>query len=402
MSGSNSHPPPQRIYPSLLLLLSAVAAISPLGMVLLAPALDAIGERYNVDTSQTQFIVYAYLLGLAVAQPLVGVLCDRFGRRPVMLIGFAVFVVTSIVCAFVNSLEWLIIMRFLQAAGASVGTVTSRATVRDLNDASGSARALSYISAAMGLAPIIGPAIGGFISASYGPQAVFFVSAVMGTLLWIWAFRAYPETADPTGRTHPTLSEWLTSYKELLRSREFIGYSIIYGLAQSVFFAFMAVGAAVFEADLGLGPQDFGATWGLLAVAYVGGAVLTGKLAFSVSHRRLLWLGLLLIMIGSWALLGLVLTIGVTWWTLTMPLVLLSGANGVVTPMSMAGAVSYRPQIAGTSSGLSSAIGLTLSGLFTIVAGSIYAGDFTNIAVMMAIVATLTASAGLLTRPSAD
>ena len=71
-------------------------------------------------------------------------------------------------------------------------------------------------------------------------------------------------------------------------------------------------------------------------------------------------------------------------------------------PMSMAGAVSYRPQIAGTSSGLSSAIGLSLSGVFTIVAGSVYDGDFVNIAIMMAVVATLTAMAGLLTRPSAD
>ena len=402
MPRSTTHPPPQRINASLLLLLSAVAAISPLGMVLLAPALDAIGERFNVDTSQTQFIVSAYLLGLALAQPIAGILCDRFGRRPVMLIGFAVFVVTSLVCAFVDSLELLIFMRFLQAAGVSVGTVTSRATVRDLNDAAGSARAISYISAAMGLAPIIGPAIGGFISGAYGPQAVFFVSAALGTLLWLWAFRAYPETADPAGRVHPTLDEWLMSYRDLLRSREFLGYSIIYGLAQAVFFAFMAVGAAVFEADLGLGPEEFGATWGLLAIAYVGGAVLTGKLAFSVSHRRLLWLGLLLIVIGSWALLGLVLAIGVTWWTLTIPLVLLSGANGVVTPMSMAGAVSCRPQIAGTSSGLSSAIGLSLSGVFTIVAGSVYDGDFTNIAVMMALVATLTASAGLLTRPPSN
>jgi len=400
MQGRTANTPPQQISASLLLLLSATAAISPLAMVLLAPALDAIGTRFNVDTAQTQFIVSAYLLGLAIAQPIAGFLCDRFGRRPVLLIGFLIFILTSLACAFVERLDLLIMMRFLQAAGVSVGTVASRATVRDLNDAAGAARALSYISAAMGLAPIVGPTIGGFISAGYGPQAVFLVSALMGTLLLIWAYRSYPETAHPAGRIHPTPREWLTSYRELLQSREFIGYSLIYGLAQSVFFAFMAVGAAVFVADLGLGPADFGATWGFLAIAYVAGAVLTGRLATKVHHQRLLGAGLAVIFIGSWLLLGLVLWIGVTWWTLTVPLVILSGANGIVTPMSMAGAVSYRPQIAGTSSGLSSAIGLSVSGLFTVIAGSVYDGDFLNIAIMMALVATLTTSAGLLTRRS--
>lgn len=391
-------PAPTGVGVSLLILLSVTSALSPFAMVVMAPALDALGVQFGVGAARTQFIVSAYLLGLAFAQPAAGILCDRIGRRPVMLWGFAIFVVTSIACALVDSLELLIGLRFLQAAGVSVGTVTSRATVRDLNDASGSARALSYISAAMGLAPIVGPAVGGSISAAYGPQAVFFASASLGVVVWVWGLARYPETTDPASRPKPSLGEWLRSYAELLRSRVFIGYSMMYGLAQAVFFAFMTVGAAVFSRDLGLGPGAFGATWGALAFAYVAGATLTGKLAARVPAIRLLGAGLATILVGTFTLLALVLTVGVNFWVLTIPLIVLSLANGIVTPLSLAGAVSYRPLIAGTSSGLSSAIGLSLSGLFTIVTGLVYTGSFVPVAILMAGVAALTAATGWLTR----
>jgi DHA1 family bicyclomycin/chloramphenicol resistance-like MFS transporter len=114
--------------------------------------------------------------------------------------------------------------------------------------------------------------------------------------------------------------------------------------------------------------------------------------------RKLLGIGLAILFAGTAALLVLVLAVGVSYWTLTVPLLVLSGANGIVTPLSLAGAVSYRPLIAGSSSGLSSAIGLTLSGAFTIVAGALYTGEFLPIAVLMTIVAALTVATGWMTR----
>jgi len=390
--------PQPQLSVSLLILLSATSALSPFAMVVLAPALDALGKQFGVGAAQTQFLVSAYLLGLAFAQPAAGILCDRLGRRPVMLVGFAVFVVASLACAFVDRLDVLIALRFLQAAGVSVGTVTARATVRDLHDDSGSARALSYISAAMGLSPIVGPVIGGVVSGAYGPQAVFLVSATIGAATWAWGLSRYPETAAPGGREHPSLSEWFRSYVQLLRSRVFIGYSMMYGLAQAGFFAFMTVGATVFERDLGMGPAQFGATWAALAAAYVAGATLTGKSSATMPLPRLLGIGLTILFAGTASLLLLVLSVGVTYWGLTVPLIVLSAANGIVTPLSLAGAVSYRPLISGSSSGLSSAIGLTLSGAFTIVAGALYTGDFLPVAVLMTVVAALTVATGWMTR----
>ncbi|TDJ47364.1 MAG: Bcr/CflA family efflux MFS transporter [Gammaproteobacteria bacterium] len=382
----------------LLILLSATSAVSPFALIVLAPALGALAQQYAVGSGNIQFLISAYVLGIACAQPVSGILCDRLGRRPVLLGGFACLVIASIVCAFVERLDVLIALRFLQGAGASVGTVTSRAVVRDMHDDANAARAMSYIAAFMGLAPILAPAVGGIVSASYGPQSVFLLSAALGAVIWTWALVKYPETADPRGHDHPTLHQWFDSYKQLVRSRVFVGYSLMYGLAQAVFLTFMTVGAAVFAHDLGRDSTYFGITWGSLAIAYVSGAMICGKLTMSFGQRRLLRFGLTTLLIGGWLLLALIAVFGVTFWTLIAPLLILSLANGIVTPLSLAGAISYRPMIAGSSSGLSSAIGLSLSGVFTIIAGAVYVDSFWPVAVIMTGLATLAAATGWLTR----
>ena len=151
--------PDDRLTPSLslLLLLSVASALSPFGMVVLVPTLNEFARAYGVDYAAIQFLISSYLFGLAAAQPFSGILCDRLGRRPVLLLGFAFFTLASLACAVVGSLPGLVVLRFLQAVGVSVGTVASRAIVRDTHDEEGTARAMAYIAAAMGVAPVIAP-----------------------------------------------------------------------------------------------------------------------------------------------------------------------------------------------------------------------------------------------------
>jgi DHA1 family bicyclomycin/chloramphenicol resistance-like MFS transporter len=389
----------ERLDVPLLILLSAASALSPFALIVLAPALNALAELYGVGAGQTQFMISAYLLGLACAQPTCGILCDRLGRRPVMLWGFAIFIVASVACALVERLDTLIVLRFLQAAGASVGTVTSRAIIRDLHDTNTAAKAMSYVAAAMGVSPIMAPAIGGLISTRYGPQSIFWLSAALGAIFWVWAVFRYPETSDPLSHDHPTLAQWAQSYRQLLVSRIFVGYSLMYGFSQGAFLTFMTVGAAVFVNELGLDESKFGITWGSVAIAYVAGATLCGKLASRYGPRRLLKFGLSLLFLSGWGFLGLLITQGVTFWTLTSSLIVLSLANGLVTPLSLNGALEYRPLIAGSSSGLSSAVGLVVAGAFTMVAGAVYSDSFLPIAVIMTMLTTLTATMGWVTRP---
>ena len=164
-------------------LLALASGMSPFGMTMILPALPAISARFDADYALVQLVVSGYLLGVALAQPISGFLCDRFGRRPVIIAGFGIFVFASIGCALATSLPQLVAFRFLQAVGGSAGPVASRAIVRDTYSAEMGARALSWITVGLGVAPILGPMVGGWLLPVAGLRAVFLLSASVGAIL---------------------------------------------------------------------------------------------------------------------------------------------------------------------------------------------------------------------------
>jgi DHA1 family bicyclomycin/chloramphenicol resistance-like MFS transporter len=382
-------------------LLSLASALSPFGMVVVVPTLNELGRRYGIGPADAQFLISAYLFGLGAAQPFSGLLCDRLGRRPVMLGGFALFVLASLGCAAISDIDGLIALRFLQAVGVSVGTVASRAVVRDTHDEAGTAAAMATIAAAMGIAPVIAPIVGGLIGAAAGPQSVFVASALLGLLVLLAVWLRLPETRRETPAAQVNWRTTLGDYRQLLGSRVFMGYTLMFGFVQGAFFSFLAVGATVFERDLGLGQQAFGAVWGGMALAYVFGAGAAGRLTQVMGMHRTIYVGMFFTLIAGWSAYATAQFAGVSFWPLASLLALLTAASGLVIPGSMAGAVSYRPEIAGTSSGLSSALGLILSGGFSILAGMVYTGDFAPIGLLMALAATLTALTGWMVRAAA-
>lgn len=364
-------------------------------MAVVVPAMAAIGSHFDADATRTQFVISAYLFGLGLAQPLSGFLCDRLGRRPVVLVGFSVFVIASFACALAEQLPQLVALRFLQAVGVSVGTVASRAVIRDTRDAEGSAEAISYISAAMGVAPIVAPILGGWLISTAGFQLVFVATGAMGAVVLTWMSLRLSETLS---RSQPQkrLRDSFSAYPQLLSSRIFLGYTLIYGFVQGSFFSFLAVGASVFEASLGIGAQQFGLIWGCMAITYVGGATLAGKLTRRLGAKRILKINVLVGLLTGWGLLYWVTHHPLTLASLVLPLALLMATSGAVIPGAIAGAVNYRPDIAGTSSGLSSSLGILLGGAFTVLSGVLYESEFAPIAMLMALSTSLTAISWLL------
>jgi DHA1 family bicyclomycin/chloramphenicol resistance-like MFS transporter len=371
-------------------LLAVISGLSSFSLAIILPALPALAGVYGTDYAGIQFLVSAYLLGLALSQPLWGQVTDRIGRRPVVLLGFTVYVAASLACLVAENLELLMLLRALQAAGASTGTVVARAIIRDTHDEADGARAMSWVSIGLGAAPIIAPVIGGVLLIRGSPGSIFAVMAVTGAVLWLLLFLRLPETL---AREQVQLLDWrrfLDGYRALVTNRGFLGYTAVYGFAQGAFFAFLTVGAAVFADSFDLGPGVFGAVWGTMGFAYVLGAFGGGRLASGVRRPLLLPVGVSATLALGLAVVAFDAWLGPRLLTVLVPLFLMMLLSGAVTPLVMAGAVYQVPGLAGTAAGLSSALGMTISGAFTVAAGLVYGGDFTPIALLIATGSLLT------------
>ena len=385
--GSTRRPP--------LLLLGIASGLSPFGMAIIVPAMNSIAEQYDASLATVQFVVSAYLFGLATAQPFMGHLCDRFGRRRVMLWGFLVFVVASLVCAITPTLELLIAARYLQAVGTSAGTVAARAILRDTCDGDALATAMSYIAAAMGAAPVLAPILGGFLVTQASVDALFFSTAAIGLIVLAAMLLRLPETLIK-GAHEPQARGLFGNYGVLLRSPSFLGNTLLFGFIQGSFFSFLAVGAAYFHDSYAMSAEVFGLIWGLMAIAYVVGATLGARLTRPVGSARIVGASVVLSVVTGAVLLLLTSEEPVPILTILLPLALLMVFSGTITPGAMAGAIRYHPDMAGTASGLSSAAGLVISGSFTVVAGVVYRDSFEPIAGLVALACALAAAGWLL------
>jgi DHA1 family bicyclomycin/chloramphenicol resistance-like MFS transporter len=366
------------------LLLGVASGISPFGMAIVIPTLESFAQLYQSPYSTVQFIISAYLLGLASSMPLVGFLSDKIGRRPVLLSGLVLFVAASIICSTTDSLNSLIFWRVMQGVGASVGSVMARAMIRDTNNASETARSLSRVTAIMGISPMIAPVIGGIGYQIFGnPNGIFIITAAIGIVVLIAILLKLPETRNVELTESTNQESWSEKYRYLLGSKVFVGSSLIYAFTTGAFFAILAVASTVFYNDLGIDSAGFGFIWSCLTILYTVSAFMGGNLSSKYGLMKVLLVGVVLNVMAGLVFYFLVKALDVTLISIITPLVIMFFAHGFIVPMALAKAVSSRPEIAGSSSGLSSALGLVIGGMFSILSGLVFDGRLLPIAMIV-------------------
>ena len=366
------------------LLLGVASGISPFGMAIAIPTLESFAQLYQAPYSTVQFIISAYLLGLASSMPLVGFLSDKIGRRPVLISGLILFVIASIFCSTTDSLNSLIFWRVIQGIGASVGSVMARAMIRDVSNASETARSLSRVTAIMGISPMIAPVIGGIGYQIFGnPNGIFIITAAIGILVLTAILLLLPETRNAALLESTSKEPWSDKYRYLLGSKVFVGSSLIYAFTTGAFFAILAVASTVFYNDLGIDSAGFGFIWSGLTILYTVSAFMAGTLSSKYGLMKVLLFGVLLNVIAGLLFYSLVKVFDVTLISVIVPLVIMFFAHGYIVPMSLAQAVSARPEIAGSSSGLSSALGLVIGGMFSVLSGLVFDGRLLPIALIV-------------------
>lgn len=333
-------------------LLTVAVGLGPLSTDLYLPSLPSIGTYFGASVAETQLTLSVFLIGFAASQLIYGPLSDRFGRRPVMLAGFTIFALASVLCALAPSMDLLIAGRFLQALGVCGGPVLGRAVVRDVYGPERAARVLSYMATAMALGPALGLLLGGVLETQFGWRASFWALMGVGLFLLVAVGLTLPETnryRDPTA-TRP--GRILRNFGTLLTHQSYLGFALIVAFGYAGIFSFISGGPFVLMGGLGLSPTAYSLYSAAVISAYMAGAFLSGRFALRLGQDRLIRLGVILGFLSAGC--GLVFAwLGIM--TLASVLLPLAGyllAAGLVLSNAIAGALRHYPHMAGSASSL--------------------------------------------------
>jgi DHA1 family bicyclomycin/chloramphenicol resistance-like MFS transporter len=335
----------------LLTLLMAMTAIGPATLNIVVPALPAMVERLGTDAGTVQLTLSLYLLSLASAQLVLGPLSDRFGRRPVVLAGLALSVVASLAAIAASSITALIAARIMQAIGASTGIVIGRAIIRDLYDRDRAAGMIGLVTTAMVIAPMIAPMIGGIIDTAFGWEAIFLFIALFSGVVLLWAVMLLPETHH--ARTSAPVSALVKEWRALLMSARFYAYILAGALGSAPYFTFLGGGPHVVVSLMGRTSAEYGAWFALSSLGYMSGNFTVSRLAHRYGVDAMIMAGILCELVGVCLTGALLMTMpdaGPA--VIFLPQFIISYGNGLLLANAIAGAVSIRPEAAGSASGL--------------------------------------------------
>ncbi|WP_218567572.1 multidrug effflux MFS transporter [Pseudomonas cavernae] len=315
------------------------------------PGFPAIQAGLGLAPGQVELSFSAYFIGMLLGMLCYGPISDRFGRRPPLLFGLALYSLASLLLAGSESLVELIGWRFLQGLGGCAGAVLTVAIVRDRCTPQQAARVMSMITLVMGVAPILAPLAGGLVLGLWGWQAIFVVLAGFGLLCLCGLLSVLDETLAQRGAR---LALWpvLKGYADLLRDRSFIGYALSQAFTTGAMFAYI-VGSPFALIELhGVAPQYFGFFFGINAIGLVLASQFVRQLLRRYTSQQLLsvmlWLPLLA---GTLLLLNQLLGVPGLWLILPAFFLLVSSV-GLVGPNTTALAMARQGQRAGLASAL--------------------------------------------------
>jgi DHA1 family bicyclomycin/chloramphenicol resistance-like MFS transporter len=335
----------------LLPLLMAMTAIGPATLNILVPALPAMITKLGTDVATVQLTISLYMVSLACAQFLLGPLSDRFGRRPVVLAGLTIAVIASIGAYAATSIGALITARVVQAAGVSTGIVMGRAIIRDLYDRDRAAGMIGLVTTAMVIAPMLAPVVGGILETTFGWESIFAFIMLLTIAVLAWAVMMLPETHVRT--TAVNFTAMLREWKSLLSNRTFYAYTLCGAFGCAPHFTMVGGGPHVIITLMGRSSAEYGMWFMISSLGYMSGNFTVSRIAQRFGLDTLIIAGLVVELIG--AVITVVLFASYPDGgpaVVFLPQFIISYGNGLLLPNCIAGAVSVRPEAAGTASGV--------------------------------------------------
>jgi DHA1 family bicyclomycin/chloramphenicol resistance-like MFS transporter len=358
-------------YFELIVLMGVLQAFAPLAIDMYLPSMPLLEKVFNATTAQVQITLVTFLLGYAVGQAFYGPLTDRFGRKPPLYFSLALFVISSIACAFSRSVNALSVFRLLQAIGACGGAVVSRAMVRDLFPPVDLRRIFSMLVLVLGVSPLISPFIGGYLLVWFGWKSIFLTQASLGALTLLAMHFRLAESLAPENVRSLHMEHVISGYAHLLRDRTFLGASLVCGFSSAGMFAYIASAPFVFINLYKLPPQQFGWLFAVIAAGLIGASQVNGRMSHKIALWRVLWVANLVQLGSGIAVLATAATGFGGLVGIFAPVFVYMCATGFVFPNGNAIAMMRHGSIAGTASALLGTNQFVIAAATTIVLGMI-------------------------------
>ena len=360
--------------------LSAIAGIYILAQVIIVPALPDLGIIFSSDYRTIQLSVSAFSIGAAMVNLIAGPLSDRFGRRPIAIGFLIIFILSSLGAYFSEDIYIFLFFRFLQASSAA-GMVLARVIVGDIYSGSKATVMFGYISTIMAIGPLIGPLLGGLISDYFGSMQIFNFLTTLGLLLFGLIIYDLDET---NLNRSPNMLSQIKSYPLLLLSMNFWPPTLVSAFSFSIFGIFF-VGAPFVAVNVyGLSPSQIGLLLAFIPLGFVPGNIIVGKIVDRFSTKILLILGSMLLISGP---LIAFLTSNLYTHPLAffLPMLIMGFGTGIIWPVANTAIIQSVPSLAGSASGISSALMVITSAL----SSGFLGWNIENIDPIMGLVGTL-------------
>lgn len=335
----------------LFLVLGAIGALTPLAIDMYLPAMPTIARDLGVTEGAVQITLTAYTAGFAIGQLIHGPLADSYGRRPVLILGVLFFGIASIVSATTTGIEALTWVRTAQGFAGAAAAVIIQAVVRDMFDREDFARAMSFVTLVITIAPLIAPMIGGYVAVWFGWRAIFWILAGFSVVVIALVLWKIPETLSEENKQPLRLRNTLRNYLRLFKNPVAMGLIFSGAFSFSGMFAFLTAGSFVYIDIYGVRPDQFGYLFGLNIIAMIIMTSINGRMVKKVGSHTMLRLGLAIQLIAGVGLF-------VTWlfdmglWGTVIFVVMFIGTLSTIGSNAMGLLLSGYPSMAGTASSL--------------------------------------------------
>lgn len=376
----------------LIVLLALLTAIGPFSIDTYLPGMPGIAADFGVAKALVQQSLSAYFLGLAAGQLIFGPFSDRFGRRPILLVGLVIYLVATVASTLAPTIGVLILGRALQGLGASALPAAGRAVIRDVWAGDEAARALSFVIMVMSFAPLIAPIIGGQLYVWLGWQSIFWFMAGFGALLLVLVQLRLPETNGPERRGNVAISSYFRAYGQVMTNAHAWGYLLTGGLSLAMMFAYITSASFVYITYFDVDPQWFGLFFGVNVIALLLGNWINSRQVIRFGYLRLLGAGLMVSLIGALFLLVCTLTHTGGIVTIMIGLFIAVAPVAMTSANAIAGMLNAYPDNAGAASAL---FGLFQYGMGAF-SGVLVGALFTGTPLAMTLAMTLMASGAFL------